>query len=143
MARSLIRYIIYVIIIILLLGLFKITKLKNMIEVIKSEEIETRLTETEINNISALASATLNSTNQESDLKCPEFKHQEIFSENLLDSKLFNKDFKNNEFNKRYLRGAMQSIRQAARNSSGDVKLVRTVTIIYKGVTLKFPFAFE
>lgn len=143
MARPLVKTLIYIIAVLFLLGLFNSIKQRNMIQELVAEEMDYQISEDELRMIRADANALANSTSHNGEFKCPEFKDENLFSENLRDQAAFDKEFKNNEANRRYLRSLMNSLVTAIDNRADEITLVKTLKIRYRGVEVKIPFAFE
>ena len=143
MARPLVKTLNYLIAVLFLFVLFDNIKQRNMIQELVAEEMDYQISEDELRLIRADANALANSTYKDGDFKCPEFKDENLFSENLRDQATFDKDFKNNEANRRYLRSMMRSLVTAIDNRADEITLVKTIKIRYRGVEVKIPFAFE
>ena len=143
MARPLVKTLIYIVLVLFLFGLFRTIKERNMIQELVAEEFDYQISEDELRIIRADANALANSTSHNGDFKCPEFKDENLFSENLRDKAAFYKDFKHNEANRRYLRSLMNSLVTAIDNRADEITLVKTLKIRYRGVEVKIPFAFE
>ena len=143
MARPLVKTLIYIVVVLFLFGLFTTIKQINMIQELTAEEFDYQVSQDELRLIRADANALANSTYKDGDFKCPEFKGENLFSENLRDQAIFDRDFKNNEANRRYLRSLMNSLVTAIDNRADEITLVKTLKIRYQGVEVKIPFAFE
>lgn len=143
MARPLVKTLIYIVVVLFLFGLFTTIKQINMIQELVAEEFDYQVSQDELRLIRADANALANSTYKDGDFKCPEFKDENLFSENLRDQAAFDRDFKNNEANRRYLRSLMNSLVTAIDNRADEITLVKTLKIRYQGVEVKIPFAFE
>lgn len=143
MAKPLVKTLIYIVLVLFLFGLFRTIKERNMIQELVAEEFDYQISEDELRLIRADANALANSTYMNGDFKCPEFKDENMLSENLRDQATFDKDFKNNEANRRYLRSMMRSLVTAIDNRADEITLVKTIKIRYRGVEVKIPFAFE
>lgn len=143
MARPLVKTLIYIVVVLFLFGLFTTIKQINMIQELTAEEFDYQVSQDELRLIRADANALANSTYKDGEFKCPEFKDENLFSENLRDQAIFDRDFKNNEANRRYLRSLMNSLVTAIDNRADEIILVKTLKIRYRGVEVKIPFAFE
>lgn len=143
MAKPLVKTLIYIVVVLFLFGLFKIIKQRNMIQELVAEQFDYQISEDELRLIRADANALANSTFMNGDFKCPEFKDENLFSENLRDKATFERDFKKNEANRRYVKSLMRSLVTAIDNRADEITMVKTLKIRYKGVEVKIPFAFE